>query len=308
MVTPDRLAAPPRNPFSAADIDRLAERRRDDAWLAERLRNPRTRFVPVWRLLNAVRHDPFRAVLTGAAELGEAAIANATPILLGAQEGVAFFALEMPDEAAAARVPGEWVELRRVGALLEASEAALLAHARAMVFWHARHLYCGSCGSPTAAAQAGHLRVCTDAACGAHHFPRTDPAVIVLVASGDRCLLGRHAAWDAGRYATLAGFVEPGESLEDAVAREVLEETGVRVTDVRYHSSQPWPFPASLMLGFFARALDEEIRVDPEELEDARWFSRAELEEAVGCGRISLPPPVSIAHALIREWLGSDRR
>lgn len=298
---------PPPNPLASAGIDRLADRRRDAEWLAATLRDPATRFVPVWQLRNLLDGgDPPRPRFLSADELGSGLLAGATPVLLGEHQGAAVFALDV-EQGDAERLPGEFVELRRVAALLPPREAALLAHARAMVYWHSRHRFCGNCGTPTTSAEAGHVRACGASGCAAHHFPRTDPAIIVLVTHSDRCLLGRQAAWDPGRYATLAGFVEPGESLEDAVAREVWEEAGVRVASCRYHSSQPWPFPASLMLGFTATAESDEIRIDPSELEDARWFSREELREGVATGGLSLPPPVSIAHALIVGWLSSDR-
>jgi NAD+ diphosphatase len=183
-----------------------------------------------------------------------------------------------------------------------------------MVWWHGRHRFCGVCGGPTASADAGHVRRC--ARCDARHFPRTDPAVIVLVAdaardgdpAGEACLLGSAPGWPDGMYSTLAGFVEPGESLEEAVRREVWEEAGVRVGAARYDSSQPWPFPQSLMLGFTAQAepgaARGAVRVDGVELRDARWFTRAELDEALAAGRVRLPSPLSIARRLIDGWRG----
>jgi NAD+ diphosphatase len=170
------------------------------------------------------------------------------------------------------------------------------------MWWHARHRFCGVCGAPTESVEAGHVRRCTSPACGASHFPRTDPAVIMLVHDGDRALLGRQKIWPPGMYSTLAGFVEPGESLEETVAREVFEESGIRVAEVRYHSSQPWPFPASLMIGFHAAAASREIRMDQSELEDCGWFSRAELRDFGRQGK-ALPRADSIARRLIEDWL-----
>lgn len=189
-----------------------------------------------------------------------------------------------------------------MASLLAPGEGELLAHARALAYWHRRHRFCGDCGHPTEGAQGGHVRVCSNPQCGRQHFPRTDPAVIVLVTAGERCLLGRQPSWLPGRYSTIAGFVEPGESLEAAVVREVGEETGVRVREVRYQSSQPWPFPASLMLGFRAVAEGEDIHLGDEELEDARWFSREELERAMEEGALRLPGRISIAYRLIEDW------
>jgi len=170
----------------------------------------------------------------------------------------------------------------------------VLAYARALVSWRRRHHYCGSCGTATVSRSAGHVRVCPDQGCGDEQFPRLDPAVIVLVSDGARALLGRQKAWPPGRYSTIAGFVEPGESLEDAVLREVLEETGVAVRECRYHSSQPWPFPSSLMLGFTAEADAAAVPRADDELEDVRWFTR----EDVAAGRPLLPPtPVRVVPA-----------
>lgn len=191
-------------------------------------------------------------------------------------------------------------ELRPLMSALSEDEAALLAYARALSIWRFRARYCGACGSPTVPRSAGHVLRCSNDACGEEFFPRIDPAIIVLVSDGERALLGRQAGWPAGRYSTLAGFVEPGESLEDAVAREVFEETGVSVRDIRYRSSQPWPFPSSLMLGFHAVAEPgSAIRLNGE-LEDARWFTPQALAvEGV------MPPSRSISYRLIREWLES---
>ncbi|MDX6287769.1 MAG: diphosphatase [Frankiales bacterium] len=191
--------------------------------------------------------------------------------------------------------------LREVGALLNDRDAGLLTHAVALANWHATHVRCPRCGAETEPALGGHVRRCV--ADGSEHFPRTDPAVIMLVHDGgDRCVLGRQPIWPPGMYSTLAGFVEPGEAAEVAVAREVLEEVGLHVTDVHFEASQPWPFPASLMLGFTARAIDDDITIDGSELDEARWFTRDELHRYVARGEV-LPPPVSIAWRLITDWL-----
>jgi NAD+ diphosphatase len=295
------------NVFAGAGFDRAAALRRDAAWVAERLRDPATRFAPVWRLksLFALEEGGPRARWLGADEAAPLLEGGAV-VFLGMASGAAHFAVEVeredPAEMAAA-AGAEFQELRRHGLLLEPREAGMLALARGILHWHARHRFCGACGAPTEARDAGHVRACTSAACGALHFPRTDPAVIVLVTHGERALLGRQPAWDPGRYATLAGFVEPGESLEDAVAREVLEETGVRVAEVRYHSSQPWPFPASLMVGFTATAGDDALAVDHDELEDARWFTRGDVRRGLAAGTFLLPSELSIAYRLVAEWL-----
>lgn len=294
-----------RNRFSAGPLQRQAELRRDPAWLAQRYEAPETRFILVWRSRLLLEGE--RAVML---RRGEAdAFLKATPVtvFLGEWHDVAYFAADISEleaEEVAYRVPGaELKELREAASLLPAEESAVLAHARAMIYWHHRHRFCGRCGSPTRSDEGGYVRVCANPECGRRHFPRTDPAIIVLVSCGDACLLGRQAKWPAGRYSTIAGFVEPGESAEDAVVREVLEETGVRVSGIRYHSSQPWPFPASLMLGYFA---DVETRQPPRpvdgELEDARWFSRADIRRGLDAGTFMPPPPLSVAYHLIEDW------
>ena len=217
-------------------------------------------------------------------------------LYLGATDGQAYFAVAA---ALPRRLGAQAKGLRDVGALLSDRDAGLLVHAVGLANWHASHPRCPRCGAPTASARGGAVRRCPED--GSEHFPRTDPAMIVLVTDGaDRCVLGRQAIWPAGRYSTLAGFVEPGESAEQAVVREVMEETGIDVRDVAYQSSQPWPFPASLMLGFTATCYADAVPVARDgELEDARWFSKDDLRD----GESMLPGPVSIAYRLIMGWL-----
>jgi NAD+ diphosphatase len=226
-------------------------------------------------------------------------------ILLGEQGDCVYFAIEVHDPqsalAASRVVDARFEDLRMLGGLLPQREAGVLAYARGMLYWRRRHRFCGLCGSPTVSESAGHVMRCANSACAAEHFPRLDPAIIVLVTDGERALLGRQAAWPPGRYSTIAGFVEPGESLEDAVAREVREETGVTVLESEYHSSQPWPFPASLMVGFTARAEAGSVPRAEEELEDVRWFSR----EDIASGTPGLPPSQSVSHRLIEDWYDS---
>ena len=228
-------------------------------------------------------------------------------VFLGVDGETACFAVDLSDAEDPLREldveEARFVDLHAVGALLGQSDGALLAYARGMVHWHRHHLFCGRCGARTQSAEGGHVRRCLSEDCSAAHFPRTDPAIIVLVTHGESCLLGRQPTWPPLVYSALAGFVEPGESLGEAVAREVMEETGVRVSEVRYHSSQPWPFPSSLMLGFTATAERVEPTVDGEELEEARWFGGKELRSELRSGRVRLPPTVSIARRLIEDWL-----
>ncbi|MFO0510005.1 MAG: NAD(+) diphosphatase [Gammaproteobacteria bacterium] len=195
--------------------------------------------------------------------------------------------------------PGaRYEELRPLAAMLDGEQAGLLAYARALTYWQHRHRHCGVCGARCEPQRAGHVMRCRDPGCATDFFPRIDPAIIVLVTDGERALLGRQASWPTGRFSTVAGFVEPGESLEDAVVREVLEETGVAVQGSRYHSSQPWPFPSSLMLGFTATAAPGAPVIPSTELEEAHWFTR----ESIAAGEVMLPPATSISHRLIAEW------
>ena len=229
------------------------------------------------------------------------------PILLGAAGGAAHFALDISQSGDPLNEYGwqgaaEFPDLRAAAGLLPPGEAAIAAQARHLTDWHARHRHCPGCGAATTPEQAGWSRRCPE--CSALHFPRTDPVVIAVVTDGARCLLGRQSGWPRNLYSALAGFVEPGESVEEAVAREVREESGVRVHRVRYLASQPWPFPASLMLGCHAEATSTALRVDSAELEDARWFPRSEIRSALHAPTptLTLPPPVAIAHHLIKTW------
>ncbi|MGO9787248.1 MAG: NAD(+) diphosphatase [Stellaceae bacterium] len=299
--------------FYTGGLDRATHRRKDQEWLAERLAHAASRFVPVWRgqslVVGAQGGEP-RAVCPPRAEISAPGIDESETVLLGLSGAQAYFAidlsaLEHPLQDIRADDRAEFVDLRRVGPLLPREEGALLAYARGILYWHAHHRFCAVCGHPSRPEEAGHLRRCSNAACGATHFPRTDPAVIMLVHDGDHCLLGRQRVWLPGMHSTLAGFVEPGESLEEAVAREVREETGIAVEDVAYHSSQPWPFPSSLMLGFYARARTRDIRLDGHELEAAHWFARDFILNHPDDDQFRLPRKDSIARRLIEEWLKS---
>jgi NAD+ diphosphatase len=294
------MSHPRPNIFAGPYVNRLEPRRSDDAAVAAALADPSARLVPVWRTRNLLRRAPAPAACL--VEVGVHLRANIDPrqlILLGRfGEHYAFAAEFEGEEPPDLGTEGEFVDLRFAGSALDVDEAGLLAYARAMVTWRRRHRFCGRCGTPMRAERAGHVMVCTASDCRREVFPRLDPAIIVLVTDGDRALLGRQAGWPEGRYSTIAGFVEPGESLEDAVRREVLEETGIRVGALRYHSSQPWPFPSSLMLGFIAQAESSEIIRGDDELEDASWFSR----EQIARGTPVLPPPQSVSFRLIQEW------
>jgi NAD+ diphosphatase len=294
------------NVFAGIYLDRCAQRRKDSDWLRATLRAPSTRFVALWRDEHlATRDDAPRAVFLAGRMARAVLEREEDAVFLGEFGETPCFALEIRAESDPQALLSDSVSFQSLRALatrLPSEEAGLLAYARALLLWHRSHRYCAQCGSPTVTRDGGHTRVCANAACGAQQFPRLDPAIIVLVSRGDRCLLGRQPSWPPNVYSTIAGFVEPGESLEDAVRREVAEETGVRVGRATYHSSQPWPFPSSIMLGFTAEAVTEEIELTDSELEDARWFTREEIAERARAGTRGLPAELSIAFRLVTDW------
>lgn len=288
------------NPFAGLQLDRRTELRDSAAWRTAVLNSADTLYVV---------SSGTRQLLYPGDEARIAFLSNDNPavrtaeesrlVLLGWSGDAARVLLELDADIAPPLPAGaSFEELRSFAHALGEQEAALLAYARALAIWRSRNRYCGICGAPRRSRSAGHVLVCSNAACAHEQFPRLDPAIIVLVSDGERALLGRQASWPPGRYSTLAGFVEPGESLEEAVVREVREETGVNVHTARYRSSQPWPFPSSLMIGFQALAGPDAVEAGGE-LEDARWFTR----EDIALKKILLPPPYSISARLIAEWL-----
>jgi NAD+ diphosphatase len=297
-----------RNIFAGPYLDRAAHLRQDPAWFAAALADERSCAIPVWNSRNLIAEgDNPRAVYWELARIPPERRTGEDLILLGRIGGTSYFTYEIDSIEPPPVPPGtRFEDLRLVAAVLPIDEAGLLGYARAIVSWRRRHRFCGTCGAKTLSAKSGHVLVCSDPGCRHEQFPRIDPAIIVLVSDGERALLGRQPSWPVGRYSTIAGFVEPGESLEDAVTREVFEETGIEVDRVEYQSSQPWPFPASLMLGFTAHALTTEVRLRDEELEDARWFNRADIAS----NGVLLPPRQSISFRLIEHWFeaGWDAR
>ena len=291
------------NRYTGSPLDRASHLRADADGINARLTEPGTRFVPLWRGRNLLREASDG---TPEALFPSGIIAGEHPwAFLGHWHDTAYFAVDL--SAAEDPLPliqaglGDFTELRSVGAGMPGEQAAILAHARGLMHWRSRHRFCGVCGGACVPINGGNTMDCT--VCHTHHFPRTDPAVIMLVTRGDQVLLGHSQRFpNSTMYSTLAGFVEPGESLEEAVAREVMEESGIQVGRVSYHSSQPWPFPASLMLGFYAEGLTEAITIDPLELTDARWFSRAMLQDHTAHG-FNLPRADSIARRLIEDWM-----
>jgi NAD+ diphosphatase len=298
------------NIYAGSPLDRAGLQRDDADWIAARMADPESVFVIVWRskTLITAADSPAGVFLTGA-EARACQVAGGPWAFLGLRDGRAVFAVDI----SAAEDPATLVtsgmlggetrfeDLRALAGRLPADDASVFAHARALMYWRSRHKFCGVCAGVCEPRSAGHALVCTQ--CGAQHFPRTDSAVIMLVHRGDRALLGHSQRFpNSTMYSTLAGFLEPGESLEEAVAREVLEEVGVTVGAVQYHSSQPWPFPSNIMLGFYAEGLSEEITLQEDELRDARWFSRAELRDPAAHG-FQLPRIDSIARRLIEDWM-----
>ena len=298
--------------YTAQPLDRAGHLRTDTKRLAEMMAMPGRRLLPVWRNRHAVGMAPTPHAL-GLPELpGE--MIDGTPwqtVFLGLEpNGTPWFAVDLSAQETPPKINGDWLDLRDIGALLTPGDAGVLGYARGLLGWHRRHGFCPICGAPTESRQGGHQRLCTNADCATPQFPRSDPAVIMLVVDADdRVLLGRQAKWAPGMVSTLAGFVEPGETLEQAVAREVFEETGVVVSpaNVNYVASQPWPFPASLMLAFEARADTTTVTVDTVELEAAHWFDRetvAGFRETADDGEgFALPRRDSIARMLIERWL-----
>jgi NAD+ diphosphatase len=291
--------------LSRSVLDRAADRRRDEEWLEKAWAAQDTQVAVVARDRLVVTGDRTALRFVPPAEAPEG-----TRIFLGIDresgagqtaDGRAVFAVLVegePDES--------YAGLREIGAVLNDREAGMAVHVVGLSNWHGVHTHCANCGEHTEVVDAGHVRRCP--ACGLSHFPRSDPAIIVLVTDDeDRALLGRNEAWPEGRYSTLAGFVEPGESLEAAVRREVLEETGVVVgPEIEYAGSQPWPLPSSLMLGFYAKAATTDIEVDADEIAEARWFTREDLRALVEAGTMALPGNISISRRLIEGWYGEE--
>lgn len=293
--------------FSTASIDRLSHKRQNKDWIISCLSEDTTRFIPIWQLKNLVTLDENPTPLYLAYHEAQPFLkATGQPIFLGKQDQNTYFALELASEHDSFSFLEEKMckfrDLLFLSPLLQPEECALLAYARAMVYWHQRHQYCGSCGSPTISIEGGFVRRCTNDVCKQQHFPRLDPSIIVLVSYEDSCLLGRQPQWPKGMHSIIAGFVEPGECLEDTVKREVMEETGIEVENIVYFASDPWPFPSSLMLGFTAQAKNKDITINIDELEHAAWFTREEIKRQLAAQTLRLPMKSSIAFRLIQAW------
>ncbi len=303
-----------RNTFAGNPLDRSSNERRDRAWIEATLKHPDARYL-AFRDLNPLVRGESSPQLAWRSRAQLARFHAPAPVLLGVRDGTPHLAADVTgvDAATLDTLVGDdaFIGAREAGAALPLAEAGILAQARSLIDWHARSRYCPACGGGTAPRVSGDMRRC--GTCGAEHFPRVNPVVIVLVERGERCLLASPTARRAPMYTCVAGFIEPGETIEEAVRREVREETGVEVGAVRYHSSQPWPFPSSLMIGCHADAASTDIEVDHNEIGDAQWFTRDQVRSALATAEegggpspdagFGVPPPFTIAHQLIRAWV-----
>lgn len=298
-----------RPAFTGNPLDRASEKRLDPAWLEQRLGDPDSRFLPLHDLNALVISGETPRLAWATSDVREFERQSTGAVLLGLRDGVAHFAVdvsgtEKPEAALGVEGAASFTEIRSLTVSLADEDASIVAQARALLDWHEHHTFCSNCGEGTRPVQGGAVRLCID--CGTEHFPRVNPVVIMSIVRGERCLLGRQKGWPPGMYSALAGFVEIGETIEDAVRREVFEEAGVRVGKVHYLESQPWPFPSSLMIGCRGEAESEEIDLDPAELQDAKWFGRdlvrGALENPGSVEGFFVPPAMSIAHHLLRAW------
>ncbi len=300
--------------FAGNPLDRAERERRDEAWIEAALRDSNSRFLPFYNLDVPLLGSPHSVLCWLTSNQLWSSVPHADPVLLGNVDATAHFAVDLSNYATAIDsikndLGWRFENCRTAGGLLTVSETGILAQGRSQIDWHARHGFCSICGSQTVKRRGGQVRQCS--ACKADHFPRTDPVVITIVGDlpGNRCLLGQsHGRLSRTHtYSAIAGFVDQGETLEEAVSREVMEEAGIRVKNIRYHSSQPWPFPSSLMLGCIADAKTTTIQMDSEEMSDVRWFDRREVLLALNeeSSILTVPGPVAIAHHLIKAWATS---
>ncbi|MEH6403118.1 MAG: NAD(+) diphosphatase [Sneathiella sp.] len=298
--------------FTGNRFDRAANFRSDAKWLAEKIEDSSSRYVPLHDLKALIDlHDGPAIDWRGIGDVQEYIDAGATLILLGIADFACHFAIDVSAIENPKQPPntdwGKFIDVRSISSQLRPGDAGALAQARSMIAWHNNHGYCAVCGNKTEPQEAGYSRKCGSEDCKSSHFPRTDPVAIMMVTKGDRCLMGTGHHFPKQQYSCLAGFIEPGETIEQGVRREVFEESGIKTGDVTYHSSQPWPYPSSLMIGCFAEALSEDITIDPKELADARWFTREEVKLMLGRAETNetprLSPPLAIAHQLAKAWI-----
>jgi NAD+ diphosphatase len=300
-------------PFAGNPLNRASEKRTDTEWIESKRRDPSSLVLPMWRLepflLGLEKSDP--PIELGLLRPGVAdslAGTGAPCILLGLDGDRAIFALDVSEAVDPANVGplaglGYFRDARMAAQMVSSKGAAIIGQAKALIDWHQRHGFCPRCGTPTKVMDAGYRRVCGK--CNSEHFPRVDPVVIMLAIEGEACLVGRGKQFPPGMFSALAGFVEPGETIEEAVRRELMEEASVKVGEVTYYATQPWPFPSSLMIGCFAKAESRDAKVDENELAEVRWLERRvarELIEGKQVDGLRVPPPIAIAHHLIRTW------
>lgn len=297
--------------FAGGPLDRAGHRRTDAEWISAKLKDPSTRIVPLWKLQPLVTPRRDGIGWLSPVELEGYLMSGVPTIFLGEDDtGTAHFAIDVTAYDDANRSEpftsvGKFMDLRAIALQLPIGDPSTLGTAKAILDWNARHQFCAVCGNKTEMRECGYMRKCSDGHCNAEHFPRTDPVVIMVATHGDQCLIGRQPMFPANMYSALAGFIEPGENIEEAVRREIHEEAGIVVGDVSYHSTQPWPWPSSLMIGCFAEAKTTEITVDGEELEEARWVSRALLKDVLNGATdtgVLLPPPMAIGFQLIKAF------
>lgn len=300
-----------QNVFAGNPLDRSSYQRSNPEWIAEKLADPGSLALVLWNgkpMVESLKDNPKASQIAYVrADLaGELANDGERLLFMGLWQETAVFALDMEGPADPADGPleglGRFEDLRMIALDLPPADAAILATAKAMFEWRRRHRHCANCGQPSQPMDGGWKRFCPS--CKVEHFPRTDPVVIMLAVRGERCLLGRQAAWPKGTFSALAGFLEPGESIEEACARELFEEAGLRTESVRYHSTQPWPYPSSLMIGLIANVEEGEATPDQTEIEEVRWFTREEAREMMK-GSLTgarAPSSVAIAHQLIKAW------
>ncbi len=297
--------------FGGNPFDRAATQRRDPDWIKSQLKRSDTRILALWKLQIPIIEDDTTHLAWRGSDVLAQRDEGTMPVLLGLLGGLAHFAINVSklDDPSPVLMEGAiYADARNAATRLPLEEAGILAQAKAQIDWHARHQFCPICGEQTSMHQGGLMRRCDS--CNAEHFPRTDPVVIVVVTDGERCLLGRQKSWPPGMFSALAGFVDHGETIEEAVRREVKEETNIDTINVRYHSSQPWPFPMSLMIGCLAQAVSTEITIDELELDGAQWFTRDEarrsLEDPDSIPELQMPGAMAIAHQLIKAWVNEE--
>lgn len=298
-----------QNTFAGNPLDRASDRRGDADWLAAQLASSDSLGLALWNgkpFIEKTKEGGVQIAYLPAKMVGELAGGPEPLLFMGLWKDTAIFAVDLDGTSDPALGPlqglGEFADLRQIALRLPATDAAILATAKQMFEWRRRHQYCAACGQPSQPRDGGWKRQCPS--CEVEHFPRTDPVVIMLAVHGDRCMVGRQEIWPKGMFSALAGFLEPGESIEEACARELKEEAGLKTVSVRYHSTQPWPYPSSLMIGLIAEVEDEDARPDQTELSEVRWFSRDEARALIR-GEVPdtfCPQPMAIAHQLIKAW------